>query len=81
MAPTTTLRVPVDLRDEIARLAQARGTSMLEVVADAIHGLARDEWWARVHAALEELQPGEVDLLRAESGRFDGAAADGLDVG
>jgi hypothetical protein len=33
-----------------------------------------------VHAALEELQPGEVDLLQAESGRFDGAAADGLDV-
>lgn len=81
MAPTTTLRVPVDLRDEIARLAEERGTSMLEVVTDAIHRLTRDEWWDRVHGALDQLSPDEVDLLRVQSEQFDGAAADGLDAG
>ena len=36
MAPTetTTLRVPVRLRDEIARLAEARGSTMLDIVTD-----------------------------------------------
>lgn len=81
MAPTTTLRVPVDLRDEIARLAEERGTSMLEVVTDAIHRLTRDEWWDRVHGALDQLSPAEVELLRVQSEQFDGAAADGLDAG
>jgi len=81
MAPTTTLRVPVDLRDEIARLAEERGTSMLEVVADAIHRLTRDQWWAGVHHALDQMAPDEVDDYRAESAPLDGAAADGLDAG
>lgn len=81
MAPTTTLRVPVDLRDEIARLAEERGTSMLEVVTEAIHRLTRDEWWDRVHGALDQLPPDEADLLRAQSEQFDGTAADGLDAG
>lgn len=81
MAPTTTLRVPVDLRDEIARLAEERGTTMLEVVTDAIHRLTRDEWWADVHDALDRLQPEEVDGYRQEADRIDTAAADGLDAG
>ena len=80
MAPTTTLRVPVDLRDEIARLAEERGTSMLEVVADAIHRLTREEWWAGVHEALDQMPADEVDDYRAESAQLDGAAADGLDA-
>jgi predicted DNA-binding protein len=41
-AETTTLRVPVELRDEIARLAEERGSTMLEVVTDAVHSLTRD---------------------------------------
>lgn len=81
MAPTTTLRVPVDLRDEIARLAEERGTSMLEVVTDAIHRLTRDEWWAGVHDALDQMTPDEVAGYRSESEQLDGAAADGLDAG
>ena len=80
MAPTTTLRVPVGLRDEIARLAEARGTSMLEVVTDAIHRLTRDEWWDRVHGALDQMSPDEGDVLRRETEQLDGAAADGLDA-
>lgn len=81
MAPTTTLRVPVELRDEIARLAEERGTSMLEVVTDAIHRLTREEWWAGVHDALDRMPQHAVDGYRAESTRLDGTAADDLDAG
>jgi predicted transcriptional regulator len=75
---TTTLRVPTDLRDEIARLARARGSTMLEVVTDAIHKLTREEWWGTVHDALDAMTAHEVDAYRAEADRLDGAAADGL---
>ena len=80
MAPTetTTLRVPTDLRDEIARLAEARGTTMLEVVTDAIHRLTREQWWGTVHDALDAMTADEVDAYRAEAATLDGTAADGL---
>ena len=56
MAPSktiATLRVPCELRDEIARIAELRGTTMLEVVTDAVHRLGRDEWWSSVRDALD----------------------------
>jgi hypothetical protein len=82
MAPsktTTTLRVPSELRDEIARIAELRGTTMLEVVTDAVLRLGRDEWWSSVMDALDELSPTEVAHYQAESQQFATAAADGLD--
>ncbi len=81
MAPTktTTLRVPSDLRDEISRIAEQRGTSMLEVVADAVHRLGRDEWWSEVHGALDGLTESEVDHYQAEAAVLGVASADGLD--
>lgn len=83
MAPTetTTLRVPVQLRDEIARLADERGTTMLDVVTDAVHRLTRDQWWDGVHDAIDAMAPGEVGSYRAESDRLDSVAADGLRAG
>ena len=80
MAPTetTTLRVPTELRDEIARLAKARGTTMLQVVTDAIHRLAREEWWGTVHDALDAMTTDQTDAYRAEADQLDGTAADGL---
>lgn len=80
MAPTetTTLRVPVDLRDEIARLATRRGTTMLDVVTDAIHRLTRDEWWDSVNEAIDAMSPEAVAAYRAETDQHDHAAADGL---
>jgi predicted transcriptional regulator len=74
---TTTLRVPVELRDEIARIAEERGTTMLDVVSDAIHRLTRDEWWATVHAALE-MSDEEAAGYRREAELLDNATADGL---
>jgi hypothetical protein len=75
---TTTLRVPVQLRDEIARLAEERGTTMLEVVTDAVHRLTRDQWWESVHEAIDTMTTEEIGAYRAEAERLDGTAADGL---
>ncbi len=75
---TTTLRVPVQLRDEIARLAEERGTTMLDVVTDAVHRLTSEQWWGSVHAAIDAMTAQEVGVYRAESDRLDSAAADGL---
>lgn len=75
---TTTLRVPVELRNEIARIAEQRGTTMLDVVADAIHRLSRDEWWATVHAAFDQMSDDEAADYRREADVLDNAAADGL---
>lgn len=76
---TTTLRVPSDLRDEIARLAENRGTTMLEVVADAVNRLGRDEWWSSVRNALDDLTPEETSLYQAEGKALESSSTDGLD--
>jgi predicted transcriptional regulator len=83
MAPTetTTLRVPVQLRDEIARLAEARGSTMLDIVTDAVHRLSRDQWWDNVHDAIDAMDADEIGSYRDETDQLDGAAADGLRAG
>lgn len=78
---TTTLRVPAELRDEIARLAQARGTTMLRVVADAVHRLSGDEWWSTVHRSLDALSEAEAKAHRAEADGLATASPDGLTGG
>ncbi len=80
MAPseTSTLRVPTVLRDEIARIAAERGTSMLDVVTDAIHRLDRDEWWATVHGALDATTGDEAAVHASEVELLDTTTTDGL---
>jgi len=78
LSTTTTLRVPIKLRDEISRLADQRGSTMLEVVTDAVHRLSRDEWWDSVHHALDDLDAAEVASYQAESSRLNSAASDGI---
>ncbi|MEA2702514.1 MAG: hypothetical protein QOD63_459 [Actinomycetota bacterium] len=80
MAPheTTTLRVPTELRDEIARIASQRGTTMLEVVSDAIHRLSREQWWDTVDQAIENVTDDEIAAYQAEVAALDGTAGDGL---
>ncbi len=77
---TTTLRVPVALRDEIARIAQRRGSTMLEVVTDAVRRLRQDEWWVAVHVTLDALEA-DPEGYAAETRVLDHASSDGLDVG
>ena len=76
---TTTLRVPTDLRDEISRLAEHRGTTMVDVVADAVHRLGRDEWWAATRSALDSLSEADMASYQTESRRLSAASVDGLD--
>ena len=80
MAPaeTTTLRVSTELRNQIARIAGQRGTTMLEVVTDAIDRLSREEWWEAVRTRLDEMSDEEVADYRAEAEALDSAAGDGL---
>lgn len=52
---------------------------MVEVVTDAVARLGREEWWASVQDALDELSTAEVTTYAAESRGLAGAAADGLD--
>lgn len=80
MAPieTTTLRVPKPLRDEIARLADERGTSMLEVVTEAVRKLRRDAWWADLRIAFDAMPPDDATGYEAETLGLDGAIGDGL---
>jgi len=81
MAPskTTTLRLPQELRNDIARIAERRGTTMIDVVSDAVHRLGRDEWWESVHDALNVMTPSEVSTYLVETKALEDAAADGLD--
>ena len=75
---TTTIRLPVVLRDEIARLADARGGTMVDVVADAVRHLQRNQWWDSVHDALDAMTPDEQAAYRHEADGLEGAGIDGL---
>ena len=75
---TTTLRVSCELRDEIARIAEQRGTTMLEVVTDAVHRLGSDEWWSSVRDAPDGLNPSEVATHQVAGHQLDAASMDGL---
>lgn len=77
-AASTTIRVPTELRNEISSLAASRGESMVDVVADAISRLRRDEWWREVHAALDRLDEADVAALGAEAVGLDATAGDGF---
>lgn len=76
---TTTLRVPVQLRDEIAQLAKDRNSTMLEVVTDAVHRLRQDRWWDTVDTALDAMAPDQVSEYRHEASLLDATTNDGLD--
>lgn len=75
---TTTLRVPVSLRDEIALLAAHRNSTMLQVVTDAVHRLTKDQWWDTVDAALDAMTPDETADYQQETVLLDATAHDGL---
>lgn len=76
MSPSksTTLRLSTELRDEIARLAEQRGSSMVDVVAAAIDELKRQEWWNQVRVELAGLE----NDYRIDAQVFEGAAGDGV---
>lgn len=80
MAPTrsTTLRVPVELRDEIARMAEHRGATLVDVVTEAVQRLGRDDWWDDLHSRLDALSDADSAEYAAETDRLDGTTPDGV---
>lgn len=80
MAPTetTTLRIPLALRDEIAAIADQQGITMLDVVADAIMRLHREQWWQSVHGGIDAMSALESTAYTSETEQLDGASSDGL---
>jgi predicted transcriptional regulator len=75
---TTTLRMPTALRDQIARLAEERGTTMIDVVSDAIRRLERDRWWSSVHEALDAMTDDEWSAYSEAARVLDAVSGDGL---
>lgn len=53
---------------------------MLDVVAEAVHRLTRDQWWQKVDEAIDAMSATEVAAYQAESDELDGTASDGLRV-
>ncbi len=51
---------------------------MQPMVNDVVHRLRRQDWWARVHAALDETTVDEVAEYQREADGLGPAAADGL---
>ncbi|MCY4162664.1 MAG: hypothetical protein OXE93_00365 [bacterium] len=77
---STTLRVPTKLRDEIARLAELKDTTMQEVVAEAVRRFEREEWWASVYDALNEWDEPTVSGYATDAQNLEGTTLDGLDA-
>jgi hypothetical protein len=51
---------------------------LLDVVADAVARLKRDQWWAQVHEELESVTPAELAEYHAEAETLDATTSDGL---
>lgn len=76
---TTTLRVPVALRERIAHIAKKQGGTLIDVVTAAVERWERDQWWDGVHAALDGLSDDELAEYRTQAHQLSGTSADGLD--
>jgi predicted transcriptional regulator len=67
LTKTATLRVPSELRDVIARIAAHRGSTMVEVVAEAVQRLNRDDWWTTVRAGFDSMNTDEAAAYQREA--------------
>lgn len=69
----TTIKVDSSIRDRLAALASARGTTMGSLLAEATEQLERAEFFATARRQLEELRrsdPAGWRADRAESGEW-----------
>lgn len=70
---TTTIKVPTQLRDRLARRARLQHTTLSGAVAAALDVVEEAEFWAEVRATM-----GATDLAQ-DAEQFSGAASDGLE--
>ncbi|MQA85426.1 MAG: hypothetical protein GEV03_12565 [Streptosporangiales bacterium] len=52
----TTIKVDSSVRDRLAQVARARGTTMSALLSEAAERLEADQRWAEIEAAYERLQ-------------------------
>jgi len=53
------------------RIAEERGSTLLQVVTDAVHLLSREQWWEAVQVALDEMTEDDLTSYRTEAGALD----------
>lgn len=77
MTSMTTIKVPVELRDRISRLARSQHVSMAVAVEHALDAAETEEFWAQVRATMITPEA-RADLLR-ENEELSGTIRDGLE--
>jgi predicted transcriptional regulator len=53
---TTTIKVDSAVRDRLAHVAKARGTTMVALLADVADQLETEQRWVEIHTAYERFQ-------------------------
>lgn len=74
---STTVRVPRELHDRLARRAASHGTSLAGAIERALDVEERAEFWARVEATMGT--PEARAAIRIDTEPFAGTLRDGLD--
>lgn len=74
---TTTLKVPVELRDRLAEKARRHGTTLAGAIAHALEADDEREFWDEVQETM--CAPAAREELMAEAERFAGTHMDGVD--
>jgi hypothetical protein len=77
----TTIKVDDAVRDRLARVAHARGTTMTALLADLAQRLDEEQRWTEINNAYERYRredPGGWQDYLAEMALWDQTAGDGL---
>lgn len=74
---TTTIKVPVELRDRLADLAKREGTTLAGAIERSLEKADAAAFWADVRATMGGADAQVAAALEAE--QFSGALSDGLD--
>lgn len=74
--PTTSIKVPVELRDRLSALARRRQMTLAATIADALDVAESTEFWERVRTSMPE-RPSAAATAAADD--LDRTLADGLD--
>lgn len=73
---TTTIRVPIELRDRLAERAAAHNTSLAEAIAHALEAEERAAFWAEAQATMGGRN---IAAIRVDTAALAGTMKDGLD--
>lgn len=77
MTDMTTIKVPIELRDRISKLARSQHTTMAGAVERALDAAETEAFWAEVRATMGT--PEARADLRLETESLSGTLKDGLE--